>query len=254
MSLSFLGRSAVFALLAIIAAWAGWVWAVPLARYVIAAQDSTQTGIDIASRAIAYRLDGERPMAFAFSQPLDRVKIISHAAVVDAPGPTLGARYTVRVRLFDADGAELASYDRSLLSGRQDDETATGSVRRFYRAGDASIWGQDQLIVENGAPFTRVEVELVDADAFVDGVDVRVYERRPIRSGEERSVFLRRSAEERAAFAAANSFPAEMLTPDEIRNLAINLWRPVGPVGIEGRDYRALVVYSASPQGLEEDS
>ena len=31
----------------------------------------------------------------------------------------------------------------------------------------------------------------------------------------------------------------------ELANLAGNLWRPVGPVGIEGRDYDALVIYEA---------
>jgi hypothetical protein len=94
-------------------------------------------------------------------------------------------------------------------------------------------------------PFSRVEVTLQDSDQMVVGVDTRVYERRPVSAGDGRAVFLRRSKEERAALTAFSPFPPEMLSASEIANLASNLWRPLGPIGIEGRDYDALVIYEA---------
>lgn len=254
MSLTFVGRSIVFAILAALAAYGGWAWAVPLARYLVAAQDSTQMDLRIVGRTLAYRLERDRPMTFVLSQPADEVKLLAHAAVVEPSRASEGAYYTLRVALFDAQGAEIAEYQRTLLSGRDDGYLPDGRARRFYRASGQEIWGQDQLVIQDDQPFTRVEVTLEDAENMVAGVDARLYEQRPVSAGDGRAVFLRRSSEERAALTAFSPFPPEMLSESEIANLAGNLWRPVGPVGIEGRDYNALVIYEADRAAGEPGS
>ena len=254
MSLTFVGRSIVFAILAALAAYGGWAWAVPLARYLVAAQDSTQMDLRIVGRTLAYRLERDRPMTFVLSQPADEVKLLAHAAVVEPSRASEGAYYTLRVALFDAQGAEIAKYRRTLLSGRDDGYLPDGRARRFYRASGQEIWGQDQLVIQDDQPFTRVEVTLEDAENMVAGVDARLYEQRPVSAGDGRAVFLRRSSEERAALTAFSPFPPEMLSESEIANLAGNLWRPVGPVGIEGRDYNALVIYEADRAAGEPGS
>lgn len=245
MSLTFFGRGIVFAILAACAAYGGWAWAVPLARYLVAAQDSTQMDLRIAGRTLAYRLEQDKPMTFVLSQPADEVKLLAHAAVTDPSRATEGAFYTLRVALFDAQGAQIAEYQRTLLSGRDDGYLPDGRGRRFYRAGEQEIWGQDQLVIQDDKAFTRVEVTLEDAESMVGGVDARLYEQRPVSAGDGRAVFLRRSREERAALTAFSPFPPEMLSGSEIAHLAGNLWRPLGPIGIEGRDYDALVIYEA---------
>ena len=252
MSLTALARGFVFAVLAVFAAYSGWAWAVPAARYVLEARESTARDLRIASRTLAYRFQGQRPLEFVFSQPVERVRILAQAAV--QPGSkAAGAAYTLRIALFDATGDQLAQYDQSLLSGRADGQFADGAARRFYRGGDSEIWSQDQVIAHHQVPFTKVVVTLVAADSIIDGVDLRAYERRPVMAGDEQDIFLRRNAGERAALAAFSPFPPDMLTDDEVRNLAVNLWRPVGPLGIEGRDYRALVIYAAARGDRDAD-
>ena len=176
MSLTFFGRGIVFAILAAFAAYGGWAWAVPLARYLVAAQDSTQMDLRIAGRTLAYRLEQDKPMTFVLSQPADEVKLLTHAAVTDPSRATEGAFYTLRVALFDAQGAQIAEYQRTLLSGRDDGYLPDGRGRRFYRAGEQEIWGQDQLVIQDDKAFTRVEVTLEDAESMVGGVDARLYE------------------------------------------------------------------------------
>ncbi len=245
MSLTLIARSAAFLLLGTLAAYGGWVWALPMARYVVAAQDSTSQDLRIADRMLAYRLGEQEPLSFAFSQPVDNLRLLTHAATASPPTDAEGLMYRLKVSLFDGDGNQLAEHEQALLAGRDDGYLPDGRARRFYRTGDLAIWGVAQLVVENDTPFTRVDITLIEADALVTAVDVRVYERRPVLAGEERDVLLRRSAQERATLTAFSPFPAEMLTEDEVRNLARNLWRPVGPVGVEGRDYDALVIYAA---------
>ena len=253
MSLTFVGRSTVFAILAALAAYGGWVWAAPLARYLVSAQDSTQMDLRIAGRALAYRLEQNRPMTFVLSQPAERIKVLAHAAVISSAADVVDATYTLRLALFDVNGAQIAKYRRSFMSGRGSGLLSDGRARRFYRSGEADIWGQDQLVIRSDVPFSRVDITLEDSDPIVKGVDARVYERRPLSAGDGRAVFLRRSEEERAAMTAFSPFPPEMLSASEIVQLASNLWRPVGPVGIEGRDYNALVIYEADRTTGEAD-
>ena len=254
MSLTFVGRSILFAVLAALAAYGGWAWAVPLARYFVAAQDSTQMDLRIAKRTLAYRLERDVPMTFVLSQPAEELKVIAHVAVTSPPADVAGASYTLHFALFDVQGVQVAEYERALVSGRGGGYLPDGRARRFYRSSEAHIWGQDQLVIRSDVPLTRVEVTLRDSDPMVVGVDARVYERRPVSAGDGRAVFLRRSREERAALTAFSPFPPEMLSASEITHLASNLWRPIGPVGIEGREYDALVIYEADRAAEEAES
>ena len=250
MSLTLIARSAAFLLLGTLAAYGGWVWALPMARYVVAAQDSTQEDLRISNRVLAYRLGEDRPLRFVFSQPADEVRLRTHAAVGPAAPLVDGARYGLLVTLFDAQGEQIAQFSQSFLAGRVDGLLPDGRARRFYRAGDLQIWGGDQIVIANPQPFVSVEIALSHSEDLIEAIDLRAYERRPVMAGEERAIFLKRNAAERRALTAFSPFPADMLTEDELRNLARNLWRPVGPVGVEGRDYDAVVIYAAERGGV----
>ncbi|WP_324828944.1 hypothetical protein [Qipengyuania zhejiangensis] len=248
MSLTFLGRGLVFLVLAALAGLGGWTYGAPLARYMVAAQVSTTQDARVTGRALVYRLEAGRPLDFVFSQPVDLMKILAQPALVAAPDGTPApaeTEYGLRFRIFDIDGVEIGTYEQHLHSSDANAMLDDGSYRRFYRNRAERIGAQDQILIEDNVDVGRVEVSLIEADPSIAGIDIRVYERRPAAASEARSIFLRRSSEEQGALAAANAFPPDMLTEDEIRHIAVNLWRPVGPVGIDGHDYDALVVYEA---------
>ena len=99
------------------------------------------------------------------------------------------------------------------------------------------------MVIESAVPAARVEVEALDTDSAMLGVDLRLYEQQPALA------FRRLSRREQRKLAAANAFPIDMLTREEMSYLARNHWRPVGPQGIEGRDYEAFVLYESSLRG-----
>lgn len=255
MSLTFLGRFVLFVLLALASAWAGREYALPLASYLAEAQDSTARDTKISGRSLAYRVPSDRALTFAFSQPVELAKILVHPAVGEEDRARAdGFVYGLRIRWFDAAGEELAVYEQYLHSAAPDEVFASGENWRFFRTRPEFIAEQDQIIAESPAPAARLQVEAFDLDPEIVGVDLRLYERRPFLGANSTATFERLSEQDKDWLAEANAFPADMLSRAEKFYLGLNAWRPVGPLGIAGRDYEGLVLYEAKLTASEKAS
>ena len=246
MSLTVIARTALFAVLAALSAWIGSAYALPMARYLADAQNSTARDSRISSRALAYRVPDGRPLTFAFSQPVDMAKILVHPAVTEEYRSVAeGFVYGLRFRWIDASGETLAEYEQYLQADAPDQVFASGENWRFFRTRPELIGEQDQIITQSPAPASRLQVEVIDQDPGILAIDLRLYERRPFMGANSTATFQRMAEQDRARLAEANAFPADMLTAGERYYLGLNFWRPVGAVGIAGRDYEGLVLYEA---------
>ncbi|UIP07324.1 hypothetical protein LY632_02680 [Erythrobacter sp. SDW2] len=247
MSLSTLSRAALVCLLLVISALVGLIYGPAIARYVADAQNSTTVDAEIDSRAIVYRLEQDKPVTFVFSQPVDQVRLLAQTAVGrQSRADPAGFVYTLEVRLFSGTGEEVLRQQFSLHSDAPDTVYATGENWRFFRNRPEMVAGMDDVVVAAPSPAVRAEWRLVDADPKILAVDIRVYERQPLLASNAITSFHRRSAEEQAKLAEANAFPPDMLTGEEIANITANMWRPLGPIGIAGRDYRPMVLYEGT--------
>lgn len=247
MSLSFLARSAVVLALLVAAALVGVIYGPAMARYIVAAQSSTTVDADIDGRAIVYRLEQGKALTFVFSQPVEEVRLLAQTAVraQDRADPA-GFVYTLELRLFASSGEEVLREQFSLHSDAPDTVYATGENWRFFRNRPEMVAGMDDVVVLAPSPVVRAEWRLIAADPKILAVDIRTYERQPLLASQAITAFHRRSAEEQAKLAEANAFPPDMLTNDEIANITANMWRPLGPVGVAGRDYRPMVLYEGT--------
>ncbi|WP_435419139.1 hypothetical protein WAB17_06175 [Parerythrobacter aurantius] len=247
MSLATLVRTGLAAVLLLAAAAVGLVSGPAIRGYLAEAQFSTTVDADIDSRSLVYRLDKTRPLTFFFTQPVERVRMLSLAAVAprwrNAPD---GFAYAIELRLFDGAGQEALRQKFDLHSDAPDLVYATGENWRFFRNRPELVAGLDDVVIAPPRPVVRSEWRLVGADPRINSVDIRVYERQPLLASQAATSFRRRSDEERVRMAAANAFPSDMLTAGEIANLSTNMWRPLGPAGVAGRDYRALVLYEGT--------
>lgn len=253
MSLTAMGRTLAFVLLLAFAAIAGRAYAPALADYLAEARSSTRIDAQISDRALVYRLRNEQALSFAFSQPASEVKVLVQPAVsvTDRARPA-GFVYGLRLRLLDGAGAEIARHDIYLQADSPDVAFATGETWRFFRGRDELAGEQDQLLIDSPVPAARIDIEPLEPDLAIRGIDVRVYEKRPFLSAQPLATFHRMSERDRRELSAPNVFPMDMLTRQEMEYIAINQWRPVGPQGIEGRDYQALVLYEASQAAAAE--
>ena len=177
-------------------------------------------------------------------QPAVRPELRDHAP---------GFVYGLKLRMFDAGGDVIEERQLHFHAGAPQSVYASGEKWRFFRGRQEMVAGQDEAVLALDVPASRIEVSLIDADPGVIGADVRVYEQQDALGDSDLTSFRRRSDSEQAALADANAFPDNMLTDAEMTFLARNQWRPVGPVGINGRDYEAIVLYEASiaPDDLE---
>ena len=230
-----------------IAAAIGWFYGPAIGRYIVEAQFSTTVDADIDKRSIVYRLDEGKPLVFVFSQPVDVIRVLPQAAVAETMrDKTEGFVYSIEVRLFGSAGAEVARHNLSLHADAPDQVFASGENWRFFRNRPEIVAGMDDVIVQAPSPVVRSEWRLLDADPGVEAVDIRVSERRPLQRSQALAAFRRRSDAEKLELSRGNVFPPDMMTDGEMANTAANMWRPVGPSGVAGRDYSAIVLYEGT--------
>ena len=201
-----------------------------------------------------YRLDSNRPTSFSFSQPVDLFKLIVHPTVAEIDrARAAGFIYGFEVRLFDSEGAEIERREIFFHAHPPDTVFSSGLRWRFFRNRPELVAGQDSIEIASDVRVADIEMSALESDDAVIGIDVRLYERRPFLGQQAIASFRRQSEMAQDALAGANAFPPDMLTAEEMNNLGLNQWRPVGPVGIAGRDYLSLVVYEATLPGLSEE-
>jgi hypothetical protein len=243
-SLSFLTRLLLFLLLVTPVAVAGGRYGPELGSYLLQARMSATQETRFASRAIVYRLERERPTAFAFSRPAILFKLIVHPTVAEmdrAYSP--GFVYGFGIRLLDSEGAEIEQREIYFHADPPDVVFASGLRWRFFRNRPELVAGQDSIEIQSEERVSSLEIVALDSDPAVVGIDVRLYETRPFLGQQALASFRRLSEEEKVALAGANAFPPDMLTAEEMSNIGLNRWRPVGPTGIADRDYLSLIVY-----------
>jgi hypothetical protein len=205
--------------------------------------------VKISRRVLSYRLDSARPTVFRFAQSVRQVRLISLPII--APGqamPGQGWTYGIRAELLDASGEVVAVrpiYTFSFLFAK--DGHRRGRAQ-YYRGRNELVGLSNEVRLTAAVPFSAVRLLTGPTDRGVIGVDARVYERRPLIASVAESAFVRFSPAERKRLSRSNAFPTEMLTDEERVNIAINQWRPVGPSGIDGRDYNMGVLYETEDE------
>jgi hypothetical protein len=208
----------------------------------------------IARRVIVYRLDPRRATLFQFSQPIARTRIIGQPILKpDSAEPGEGWLYAYHVELLDSAGKVI---DRYTIHARAALIRPDGSRRkpyRYFRDSDNLVALSDEAVIGAHRPIAAIRMLAGEADPDVVAIDVRVAEQRPLLDATAEPAFLRLSPDDRRRLAAPSAFPPELLTREERENLARNQWRPVGPVGIDGRDYRMSVLYTEEEDGLDND-
>lgn len=205
--------------------------------------------VKIARRVISYRLDPKRQTVFRFSQPVRQVRLITLPII--APGqamPGQGWTYGIRAELLDASGKVVATrplYTFSFLFAKDGHHRGPW---QYYRGRNELVGLSNEVRLTSAVPFSGLRLLTGPVDPGVIAVDARVYERRPLIASVAESAFVRFSPGERKRYSRANAFPTEMLSHDERVNISVNQWRPVGPIGIDGRDYNMGVLYESEDE------
>jgi hypothetical protein len=251
-SLSGVGRLLGLAIImAVIIGFAGY-YRQDLTKIIAGSSAAANGGGGVAKRVIVYRLDRQRPTIFRFSNPVQLVRIVTQP-VLGIRNPAAGQTwpYAITAELLAADGSIIATHEiHSQALYRGLDGTVPGA-ERFFRNSANIVAGADEVSIAVDQPVASLRIRRATSDKGIVDVDVRVYEQRPVSDASADAAFYRLSPDEQKRVASANAFPPTMLTREERVNLAINKWSPIGPQGVEGRDYQMHVVYERAREDSE---
>lgn len=88
-----------------------------------------------------------------------------------------------------------------------------------------------------------VRISFVRQRQDVEEVAIRLYIPAKIPRHKLSSLWLRMDKKQQEIVARNNVYPAMLLTEYERNNLLTNQWQPIGPSGVEGKDYIPLTLY-----------
>lgn len=192
--------------------------------------------------SLIYLLRGQ-PTAFVFSRPQERVRILTNAELhAGASEP----RYGFLIEALDAAGAvvwQRAIYARSIPLFVRDRRGRLAPHVFLAERGALSLSAADVTLVDFGTPVSAIRLTSQGADRSVGRILARVQEQRPLSARQLEVGWLRLSDDERAQLTAGNPLGPWLTSHAERQRLLAQRWYPVGPAGIEGRDYLQTVVY-----------
>lgn len=197
---------------------------------------------DDAQPSLIYQLR-RKPTAFVFSRPQELVRILTNAEF--RPGVS-EPRYGFLIEALDDAGVVVWKreiFARSIpLFVRDSRERLVPHV--FLTEGGAlTLSAADVTLVDFGMPVREIHLTSRGTDGALGRILARVQEQRPLSKRQMEIGWLRLSEDERAQLTAGSPLGPWLTSHAERQRLFAQRWLPVGPSGIEGRDYLQTVLY-----------
>lgn len=195
-----------------------------------------------ADASLAYVLR-QQPTTFVFSRPQERVRLLTNAEL--RPGAH-DPRYGILVEALDQEGAVVWSRSIFVRSIPLFVRREQGRLRpHAFLAGEGALQpsAADATLIDFGRPVAAIRVSGRERDRGAGRIFARVQEQRPISERQLAIGWQRLSEAEHAQLTAGNPLGPVLTSAAERRRLLAERWYPVGPAGIEDRDYVQIMIY-----------
>ncbi|MFC7737633.1 hypothetical protein ACFQX4_17730 [Roseomonas sp. GCM10028921] len=212
---------------------------------------ATLSRLGTAQTTLAYVLDREVWTRFPLAGLQTSVRLVSHADVSSEWRGDSEAefRYAYLVQITDVLGSvlrETVLHQRTGIAAVRD--TASGEIftsSAYATADEVPTAASAIVLALEDLPrvAAALRVRLVSAAPEVSRVAIRVYQRTPLNEHRVSVQWDRLTAEQRTRLAEGNVYPATLLTETERTNLLRRQWKPIGPSGVAGRDYRSRSLF-----------
>lgn len=239
-----IGLLMLFALVAGIAQW-GWNWLESRFEKLIADVD-----IEGTRSTVAYVLPETTWLEFPVSGGGNSIRVLSTANVPrDALLPDdARLEYAVRYQLINGHGdvvVDRTHHHRTGVSAYEGTATEEVFTRTFY-ADESESPTTSQRLMATLAGFedvATVRLRLATKMQPITSVVTRLSERASASSSKTPRFWQRLSRLQQQLLGDASVYGKNLLTEHEKQQLLESSWRPVGPNGIKGKDYRERRVY-----------
>lgn len=186
--------------------------------------------------------------SFDLPAGVEMIRLVSNAHVPPETEAGEAVAYAVRYRLLNRQGALLAEHvyhHNSKIVPHLNPETGDWEPSAYYvERPELPAEGRIAMLNLRGLTgVARVQLRLEGGDERVRQVGARVYV--PEKTAEHKLGFFwqRLTERQKQSLAEGSVYPHELLLPEEKLNLARQLWRPLGPAGVAGRDYTSIQLY-----------
>ena len=199
-----------------------------------------------------YVLDQERWVEFPIPSQGNLLKVVSNANLDSQSVAQTDTdwSYALRYQLADGLGRVLKDavyHHRTAVSWYRPPGAKQPLTAAFYPAGQPVPADGRLLMINFGetAGAMRLRLRLASRAVGINSVVVRVYAREHLFEPPDAHRWQRTIRRQQEALAQASVYGLELLRESEQVNLLRLRWNPVGPLGIEGRDYHSQRLYSA---------
>ncbi|MDD1622425.1 MAG: hypothetical protein LUQ11_13195 [Methylococcaceae bacterium] len=211
---------------------------------------SPQSLADAPDISLVYTVKRGQWLTFPIPEEISRLRILSNAHIPRLPADPLVSnwKYGVRYQLLKKDNSLLREgvyLHRSNLPLATDTQ-GKSTFGEFYLqealwplSDRSAILAWDDL---NEAAYLRIGFETEHPE--IEEIAIRAYT--PIKISPHRlaSEWLRMDSQQQDNLASGSIYPASLLSEFEKQNLMKHQWHPIGPTGIEGRDFEAKTLYA----------
>jgi hypothetical protein len=259
--------------LIVVAAFAGYFFPIFFTRthaWLNHARNIDQQAVSaIADTSLVYALKPKQWLTFTLPEKSQHLRIIVNAHInkQDAMALDPNWAYAIRYEFLDKKGVLLTSgvyHQRSRLTASKNEQGRIVYNNYYLNNELIPLDGRRILIGLQDmkrAAMLRISLEAVNP-AILEAA-VRVYVPDKIAEQQLMTEWLRMGQAQKENLAKNSIYPASLLSLAEIKNLVKHQWQPVGPMGIEGKSYRTLTLYTLKnkeevilpfAQGLQADN
>lgn len=186
---------------------------------------------------------GTEPTSFVLSRPQERVRILTNA---ELRGTATEPLYGFVVEGLDARGATVWRRNihvRTIPLFVRDRRGRMVPHVFLSQPGALRVSAADVTLIDFGRPVSTVRLRASGRDPSVGRILARVQEQRPVSRRQLQVGWQRLSDAEQVQLTAGNPLGPLLTGNAERQRLLIERWNPVGPAGVQGRDYDQTILY-----------
>jgi len=200
-----------------------------------------------AAPSIVYQLDKERWTSFPIPPGQNPIKVLSNVGLPDSyrnvklPDDQEW-HYAIEFQVFDGSGKVLREgvyHHKTKLTKYRDEIRKRELVAAFFLTPRVQPSdGRSMLVNLKGMSNPKkLRMRLAELGPEIQGLFVRVYGPQQNSEFKLRSIWQRMTDRQKTRLAGGNVYPKELISDSEKQNIAAATWLPIGPSGVQRRDY-----------------
>lgn len=210
-----------------------------------------------AGNSLVYPVKEKQWLKFALPEDGLQLRIITNAHIqrTEAATPDSNWNYALHYELLDKKGAVLKTgvYNQhSHITTYKDSEDKPVNGNYYLDKDIVPLDGRLILLSLQGLQGVAfLQVSLETNHPAITETAVRVYIPAKISEHELAISWLRMNQTQKDNLAKVSIYPSSLLSANEQANLLKHQWQPLGPMGIEGKNYQTLTLYTLKDLELE---